>query len=227
MIYFENLPSTKTPLNAENLNKMQFDQTKTTIADCNDITLDSGVYWTEASTLNKPADFQGSAGFLIVLKKQWTENVHNNASFVQYWIGYRGEFATFERKRSGVTNNEFTEWVKVEEDSGWKDLPLTENFEAYSTEQKPIYRKIGKQVQICGAVKPKVEIASNARIAILPEGFRPKMGVNSVSQASGVNRCSINVQATGTMNVERYGTTTNTSIPVGTWLTFNITYFIA
>lgn len=124
-----------------------------------------------------------------------------------------------------ITGKEYLQDV----DTGWIDLPLTSAFKISAvTTQKPIYRKVGKMVQITGAVTPTAEIAANKStlIATLPNGFRPVNAINTLCQGSGVNKCSINVQPTGTMYVERYGITTNDKIPINTWLPFNIVYFV-
>lgn len=228
MVDFENLPSTKTPLNAENLNKIQFDKIGEEIADCNDKNLDSGIYYTGASTLNKPTEQSGSAGFLVTIKKQW--NVDNsNATITQYWLRYR-DGQVYKRQCSSVTNNEFTEWIEISQnDSGWKDLNLTSAFKkTNNATQTPVYRKVGKMVQVTGAVTPTAEITASqtTKIATLPVGFRPSHDVNVLCQGSGMNKWLVAIQPSGAVNVERYGTTSNSAIPLNAWLPFNVTFFV-
>lgn len=228
MVNYEALPSKKTPFNPENLNKMQFEKIDAPIVDCSDKSLDSGIYYTEASTLNKPTAQLESAGFLVIIKKQW--NVDNsNATITQYWIRYR-DGQVYKRQCSSITNNVFNDWIDVSQnDSGWKDLTLTSAFKkTNNVTQDPVYKKVGKMVQVTGAVTPTAEIAANqtTKIATLPVGFRPSHDVNVLCQGSGMNKWLVVVQPSGAVNVERYGTTTNSAIPLNAWLPFNVTYFV-
>lgn len=226
MVDFENLPSTKTPLNAENLNKMQFDQTRQTLTDCNNKELDSGVYYTNSATLNKPTEQSGSAGFLIVICKNF---VNGDVNIIQYWLRYR-DGQIYSRECSPATNLEYSDWAEISQiDSGWKDLSLTANFEVYSSTRKAYYKKIGKLVNVCGEVKPKAEVAAaqTTKIADLPVGFRPKTDVYTLCQGSLMNKWLLIIRADGSVCVERYGVGSNDKIPAGAWLPFNVTFFIA
>lgn len=93
------------------VNEAKFDKVGKVLTDCNDVSLDSGIYYTENTTLNKPTEQSGSAGFLIVIKKQWNVN-NSNAVITQYWLRYRDR-QVYERQRSGITNFEFSEWEEV------------------------------------------------------------------------------------------------------------------
>jgi len=76
-------------------------------------------------------------------------------------------------------------------DTGWIDLPLSNGITAYSEEQKPRYRRIGKEVFLSGVFKGVT--ANNTPVGTLPEGFRPSKKimycVPSVSQC--MSRISI------------------------------------
>lgn len=67
-------------------------------------------------------------------------------------------------------------------DTGWKNLTLENGVEAYSTNQRPQYRKIGKVVFIRGAVKNI--LAKDTVIATLPDGFRPSNSIPYVQNTS-------------------------------------------
>jgi hypothetical protein len=56
-------------------------------------------------------------------------------------------------------------------DSGWRDLQLKEGITAYSSDQRPVYRRIGEIVFLAGVFKGVTAI--NLDIATLPDGFRP------------------------------------------------------
>lgn len=81
-------------------------------------------------------------------------------------------------------------------DSGWIDLVLTNGAVAYSTAQKPQYRKIGNVVYIRGVFKGVVSTPTT--ISQLPEGYRPAMKVIFPQMATGtrVDRMEYNTDGT-------------------------------
>lgn len=293
------------------VNEAKFDKTGEIIADCNNKNLDSGIYYTNNTTLNKPVVQSGSAGFLIVIYKGFT---NGDLNIIQYWLRYRDR-QVYERQCNPVTNNAFSEWEEVtgrylrttggsitgnltigrgaeawkeigaeriidatvyksalgvgagkslalmlskpdtnemlnridlradgkminavtgkeylqDDDTGWKDLTLTSAFKkANVTNMNPIYRKVGKMVQITGAVTPTAEIAAGQAtlISTLPSGFRPSNAIAVLCQGSGVNKWMLSIQPTGAIYIERYGITTNDKIPLNAWLPFNATFFV-
>lgn len=86
-------------------------------------------------------------------------------------------------------------------DSGWLDLPLSEGITQYNVEQKPRYRRIGKEVFLSGVFKGVT--ANNTSVGTLPEGFRPSKkimyAVPSVSQCMS----RISISADGVITHER------------------------
>lgn len=76
-------------------------------------------------------------------------------------------------------------------DSGWNVLPLAEGITGYSTEQQPMYRKIGKTLYLSGVVRGISQ--SNMVIATLPENFRPskKVILPFASIGQKINRMEI------------------------------------
>lgn len=88
-------------------------------------------------------------------------------------------------------------------DSGWLDLPLSNGAVAYSTAQKPQYRKIGNVVYIRGVFKGVT--STPVVIGQLPVGYRPACKVIVPQMATGnrVDRMEYNTD--GTIN---YATTT-------------------
>lgn len=76
-------------------------------------------------------------------------------------------------------------------DSGWIDLPLASNVNAYSEVQKPRYRRIGKEVFLSGVCTGLTE--HDSIIGTLPSGYRPSkkviFAVGSVGQI--ISRISI------------------------------------
>lgn len=118
---------------------------------------------------------------------------------------------------------------KIAELSGSWTLPaLNDGFEVYSEGTSEVrYRKIGDVVYIRGAVKPSVDIESDKVTTIfnLPSGYRPsKLNVNGIMQGTGMNKWCLSITTGGAVNVQRYGTTTNDTIPAGSWLNLDISY---
>ncbi len=127
--------------------------------------------------------------------------------------------ATVEAQAATILSMEETldQVLTAEEDTGWIDLPLAGNVQAYSEELKPKYRKIGNIVFLSGVVKNIT--AENTVIGTLPEGFRPIRqsyfvgGSSSVSSKATFFNCQVN----GDGNIR---TTTNS---VGT---YNANYYL-
>lgn len=114
------------------------------------------------------------------------------------------------------------------EDSGWIDLTLTSDFQLFGASAKAQYRKIGNLVFVVAQVKPTSEITASANptsVAILPEGFRPTIGITYVCQGSGMNRFCLQIDPSGSIGISRYGTTALANIPTNAWLPFNALYF--
>lgn len=81
-----------------------------------------------------------------------------------------------------LENGTFGEWIALNSDTGWIDLPLADGITAYNTVNKPQYRKIGSQVFLRGSVKGIIE--RNTIISTLPEGFRPTIAHPYVQNTS-------------------------------------------
>lgn len=85
-------------------------------------------------------------------------------------------------------------------DTGWVDLPLASGITAYSDEQKPRYRRIGKDVFLSGVLRGVTN--KDQTVATLPVGFRPSkkvmFAVCSVGQM--FTKMTINVNGTIVLN---------------------------
>ena len=105
----------------------------------------------------------GSAGFLINIP-----NPNNPAYAKQIFTHYTNNVIYTRSLNNGVWND----WLPLTDiDSGWLDITLSGNVQAYSNGTKPQYRKIGSVVYLRGAVKNIT--ADNTTIGILPTGYRP------------------------------------------------------
>lgn len=117
-----------------------------------------------------------------------------------------------------------------QEDTGWIKATLSSSFIPYQSEQEntPIYRKIGKLVEIKGVVSPKTaqDAGWGATIFTLPEAYRPSFAINKLCQGSGSNKWLLAVNLDGTVTFARYSGTSNVTIPATAWLHFQIMYFV-
>lgn len=194
-INFENLPSTNTPINADNLNDLQdnIDIAKLdkvinvteTGTSCDDYTED-GVYWFGTSDVlpaNRPANIYG-----------WLQVLSSNAGVIkQYWhrsstINGFSEFQTFVR----LYNSSAQTW------SSWKQYQMveTEDFKSSVTFSESAvtgnckFLKIGTMVFIIYQGETKTHNQGDLLFTV-PAGYEPLIG---------------NVPVTFIKNANAYGT---------------------
>jgi hypothetical protein len=86
-------------------------------------------------------------------------------------------------------------------DSGWLDLPLSSGVIAFNEEQKPRYRRIGKEVFISGVVK-NISVF-NTVIATLPVNYRPSKKVIFAVPSTATKFSRISIQTNGVMTYEQ------------------------
>lgn len=86
-------------------------------------------------------------------------------------------------------------------DSGWIDLPLAEGITQYNEEQKPRYRRIGKEVFLSGVFKGVT--ANNTVVGTLPEGFRPSKKIMFATPSVSQCMSRISINAEGVISHER------------------------
>lgn len=116
-------------------------------------------------------------------------------------------------------------------DSGWfNGGVLGDNFTVYNDDSQVKYRKIGKQVQIMGTVKPRVDIAGSTTqhtIFTLPSGYRPPYALHQVCYGSNNYTWRLTVNTNGTVCFSRYGLDSGyVTAEVGHWINFQATFFI-
>ena len=194
--------------------------------DLNDYT-DQGWYFftTSNSIANIPA---GVNGWLQVIKDKisgtWTKQVWYRAGTAN-----SNDYQTYVRTRmNGVWSN----WKQYQmvEDTGWKTLTLTSDFHTYedNSANTPQYRKIGKVIEIVGAIAPTSNISAgtNKTIATLPEGYRPSKKRYFICQGSGRAIWTLYVYSNGNVIFSRYGKSEYADASTDVWLPFNITFLI-
>lgn len=123
--------------------------------------------------------------------------------------------------------------ISEQEDTGWIVLEIADKFKPYVDAEinKPRCRKIGNIVQVQGELTPINEIektneAQQFTMFSLPNDFIPEKEIVCIMQGSSMNKWCLRINVNGTVTCARYGTTTATNIPAGTWLPFNVTYFV-
>ena len=92
-------------------------------------------------------------------------------------------------------------------DSGWKTATLSSAFANYSESEPLQFRRVGKTVEIRGAVKPTAEIAGSDTwytIFTLPLGYRPSRPKTVTQQGSGASIWLSSVDANGNVSFSRY-----------------------
>lgn len=176
LIQFEDLPSTNTPLNANNLNNnfgeldIRTKVNSTTELDLNNIT-DTGTYYLggNSSAINHPD--AGMAGWLIVL------NYNNGGRVKQIWTRFtsgRGVVQTWMRVGNDVNTQtpSWYPWYRVlAEDTGW--VNITQSNLAQGTVGTgyyvPAYRRVGNIVYLKGQINGVTSRATE--IFTLPSGY--------------------------------------------------------
>lgn len=158
-------------------------------------------------------------------------------SGVEKWVKLDNEVAV---QNSTPENGEVL-WIEDEDiepvsiefiadDTGWQTLTLTSDFHTYedSSPNIPMYRKVGKVVEIVGAIAPTSEIPSgtNKLIATLPEGYRPSKNRYFICQGSGRNIWTLYVYSDGSIVFARYGSSAYAAASTSVWLPFNVTFLV-
>ena len=123
----------------------------------------------------------------------------------------------------------------LSDDTGWVTLTLASGFATYDSTTNPKVRKIGKTVQIRGAVKNTATITIDAdnpkTVCTLPEQYRPSQQLVFTCQGSQMAIFALTINSGGSVTVSRYRFTNSTSstypsLPAGQWMPFSATYFI-
>ena len=137
-----------------------------------------------ASILNKPSAAGNSTSIVRVVSGG------SDGQKVIYYVPCSKTNPTYYQQ--AYYQSAWGEWNTINLiDSGWIDLTLNSGITAYSEDQKPRYRRVGKEVFISGVFKGVT--ANNTDIATLPAGYRPSkkiiIAVGSVGQM--ISRLSI------------------------------------
>ena len=117
-------------------------------------------------------------------------------------------------------------------DAEWVDLTIADGFALYNgtVANQPKCKVTGNVVTVMGVLTPKTEFTSSTTgvdmASGIPANLRPSVNLQFVCNGSSMNRWCCSVTTSGTVTISRYGTTAATTVPVGTWLPFCVTYQI-
>ncbi len=114
-------------------------------------------------------------------------------------------------------------------DSGWLTLSLESGVLPYNEYCTPIYRKIGKTVEIIGVITnvKNFNTATNVTYATLPSGFRCKKDFTVLCQGSTKDTWILTVDAGGYLMGSRYGNGQYKETMDGKeWLPFHVVYTV-
>lgn len=130
------------------------------------------------------------------------------------------------------TGNYYKLMDSVETNNGsWFYLPVDSDsgFTIYDNNSNIRYRKIGKLVEVVGAIKPTADIAgstTNYTICTLPTGYRPAMAFNNRCQGSGANSWLFSITTGGVLRFSRYNNGSSfITASTGTWLPLHAMFF--
>lgn len=134
--------------------------------------------------------------------------------------------------KNGYFKNLYVDGNDIFNGSGWKTATLTSDFAKYDDKDDniPQYIKIGKLVQVRGAVSPTSAITGSAdayTIFTLPEGYRPSKQVSILSPGSGANQWLLTITASGLVRFARYNNGAGyVNATTTSWLPFHAMYFV-
>ena len=120
-------------------------------------------------------------------------------------------------------------WKLLYEDTGWKDVTFKSGFAHHSETDRVRYRRVGKVVELRGAVRNTNQISANTdtTVATISDTTcRPSKRVAYRQQGSGMNTFVVSINTDGTIVVNRYGTTSGIAIPSGSWLNVHTTFLV-
>ncbi len=145
-----------------------------------------------ATLLNKPTT-SNATGFITV------EQGGVMGQLVMQYVPCAAPASYYQR---AYFSNTWNAWNEVNLfDSGWADLALDNGVVAFNDEQKPRYRRVGKEVFITGVVK---NISANeTNIATLPANYRPSKKIIIAVPSTGARFSRVSVLTTGAINYEQ------------------------
>lgn len=126
----------------------------------------------------------------------------------------------------------------VTDDMIWQEMTLASGITAHTyggvpydslaqAYYKPLFRKVGDRVDICGSVKVTWNGSDNVTIATLPEGFRPASTLQYLVATAGKNIAQIGITDGGVIRLELFlAISDGHNITTEQWVELNTSFFI-
>ena len=147
-----------------------------------------------ATIANKPALANTATAFVEVVEGG------GDGQLMQYYRPCAKEGASYYQR--SYYGGSWGAWNEINNfDSGWIDLPLNGDIIAFNDDQKPRYRRDGKQIFVVGAVKNIT--ANETIIAILPANYRPTKRLIFAVPSTGTKFSRISVNPDGKIVYEQ------------------------
>ncbi len=146
-----------------------------------------------ATLSNKPIS-STATGFLKVVEGG------NSGQLMMYYFPCAKAGASYYQRV--YYENSWGAWNDIDVfNSGWLDLTLNSGVNPFNEEQKPRYRRVGKEVFITGVVKNIS--ANNTVIATLPANYRPSKKIIIAVPSTGERFSRISILTTGVITYEQ------------------------
>jgi hypothetical protein len=167
---------------------------------------------TSTTLLNKPSNANSATGYIDVVAGG------NSGQLMQYYRPCAKEGASYWQR--AYYSGSWGDWHEINVfDSGWIDLTLTGDVIAFNEEQKPRYRRIGKEVFITGVVKNISEF--NTVIATIPVNYRPSKKIIIAVPSTATKFSRISIQTTGVITYEQ---SSDNIVGTGNWHSIACSY---
>ncbi len=120
----------------------------------------------------------------------------------------------------------------VTDDMIWQEMTLANGITAHTyggmpANYKPMFRKVGDRVDICGSVKVTWNGSDNVTIATLPAGFRPASTLQYLVATAGKNIAQIGITDGGVIRLELFlAISDGHNITTEQWVELNTSFFI-
>ena len=149
-------------------------------------------------------------------KQTWTKQSNINSMFI----------------RIRKLDSTWTDWKPVWEDTAWKDVTFKSGFTHHSDADKVRYRRVGKVVELRGAVKNTKQLSlpnmdTTFTLATISDtSCRPSQRITCRQQGSQMNTFLLTIDTDGAITLSRYGTTSVVNVGASSWLNVHTTFLV-
>lgn len=169
----------------------------------------------------------------VYLDKYGQMALGDSLNFIKY---YKDQNGNYKLEISAESDN--LKLNGIDYDSGWKTPSISSSLSVYGSDSYNAikYRKVGKVVDICGAVSPASTstLANGDAVTVftLPQAYRPSYTRTYVCHGSERDVFMVQVQSDGGVTISRYRSTTSTSnayptsVATTNWLPISVTFTV-